>query len=302
MNWDDLRFLAVIGREGTLAAASRRLAVDQTTVARRLRALEADLGAPLFQRHDGVWQPTEIGLEVLARAGRIEEEVDGLTRAVASGSRRVQGLVRITAVSAIVVDYLVPRLPALYARHPELSIDLIESNDNLNVARREADIAIRLARPATGDFLIRKLAESAFAIYGANPVPQSPVPDWVAYNEELDHTPEMRWLALHRGAGSIRLRCNSLRGLGRAIADGLGRGLLPCFIGDHSPGLARLAWPEPPLVRDLWLLVHRDARRQARVAAVMDWLVETFAADAGLFRGGLLLPSSDCGQIPERLA
>lgn len=164
MNWDDLRFVVEIGRAGTLAAAARHLRVDQTTVARRLRALEDELGAALFERGDGRWQPTAIGTDVLQRAGRIEEDVTALLRVAEAGAGAVSGLVRVTAVGTLIGDYLAPRLAGLYARHPDLSIELIASNDNLNVARREADIAIRLARPTRGDILIRKLADSGFAV------------------------------------------------------------------------------------------------------------------------------------------
>ena len=218
MNWDDLRFLVEIGRSATLAAAARHLKVDQTTVARRLRALEDALGTPLFERSDGHWRPTGVGADVLERAMRIEEDVAGLARLAEAGAQAVSGVVRLTAVGAIVGDYLVPRLPGLYARHPELVVELIASNDNLNVSRREADIAIRLARPESGDFLIRKLADVGFAVYG----PAQPGPtrsnDWVTYDDELAHTPEMRWLAPRLAGGRLRLRSNSLDGLARAVA------------------------------------------------------------------------------------
>jgi len=285
MNWDDLRFLVEIGRSATLAAAARHLKVDQTTVARRLRALEDALGTPLFERSDGHWRPTGVGADVLERAMRIEEDVAGLARLAEAGAQAVSGVVRLTAVGAIVGDYLVPRLPDLYARHPELVVELIASNDNLNVSRREADIAIRLARPESGDFLIRKLADVGFAVYG----PAQPDPtrsdDWVTYDDELAHTPEMRWLAGQLAGGRVRLRSNKLAGLLGAVAVGIGRAVLPCFLADATPGLVRESGPQPVLSRDLWLLVHPDARRLPRVAAVADWLGECFEADAGAFRG-----------------
>jgi DNA-binding transcriptional LysR family regulator len=259
--------------------------VDQTTVARRLRALEDALGTPLFERSDGHWCPTGVGADVLERAMRIEEDVAGLARLAEAGAQAVSGVVRLTAVGAIVGDYLVPRLPGLYARHPELVVELIASNDNLNVSRREADIAIRLARPESGDFLIRKLADVGFAVYG----PAQPGPtrsnDWVTYDDELAHTPEMRWLAGQLAGGRVRLRSNKLAGLLGAVAVGIGRAVLPCFLADATPGLVRESGPQPVLSRDLWLLVHPDARRLPRVAAVADWLGECFEADAGAFRG-----------------
>lgn len=286
MNWDDLRFLVVIGREGTLAAAARSLKVDQTTVARRLRALEDTLGTPLFERSEGRWQPTPVGARVLERSTRIEEGVAGVLRVAEAGNRSVSGLVRITAVNAIIGEYLAPRLPSLYARHPDLCVELIASNDNLSVARREADIAIRLARPASGDFLIRKLADLGYAVYGAARGDLCVRPgDWVAYNPDLAQTPEMRQLAAMLGNGRVRLRSNNLRCLARAVADGIGHAILPCFLADPAPGLVRLTGPEPVLTRELWMLIHPDARPQARVAASADWLVECFSAEAARLGG-----------------
>lgn len=291
MNWDDLRFLVTLGREGTLAAAARQLGVDQTTVARRLRTLEQDLGTPLFERNDGLWRPTAVGSRVLERAGRIEEDVAGISRLAEAGAAAVGGVVRITAVGAFIGDWLVPRLPGLYTRHPELCVDLVASNDNLNVARREADIAIRLARPASGDLLIRKLADVGFALYGAARGDlQVSAGDWVAYNEDLAHTPEMRRLQAMLGSGRIRLRANSVRGLARAVADGVGQGLLPCFLADPDPRLARLSGPHPVLSRELWMLIHPDARPLPRVAATADWLVACFGEEAGRLSGVLVRP------------
>ena len=291
MNWDDLRFLVTLGREGTLAAAARQLGVDQTTVARRLRTLEQDLGTPLFERNDGLWRPTAVGGRVLERVGRIEEDVAGISRLAEAGAAAVGGVVRITAVGAFIGDWLVPRLPGLYTRHPELCVDLVASNDNLNVARREADIAIRLARPASGDLLIRKLADVGFALYGAARGDlQVSAGDWVAYNEDLAHTPEMRRLQAMLGSGRIRLRANSVRGLARAVADGVGQGLLPCFLADPDPRLARLSGPHPVLSRELWMLIHPDARPLPRVAATADWLVACFGEEAGRLSGVLVRP------------
>lgn len=283
MNWDDLRFLVVIGREGTLTGAARRLKVDQTTVARRLRALEDALGTPLFERSDGRWQPTATGARVLERATRIEEDVAGLTRIADAGRPGIYGSVRITSVGAIIAEWLVPRLPDLYARHPGLDVALVGSNDNLNVARREADIAIRLARPESGDFLIRKLADVGFAVYAPA---TGEIPDaWVCYDDDLAHTPEMRWLASRLADSRVRLRSNGVEALTRAVAAGIGQAVLPCFIADTHPGLTRQSGPAPVVTRELWLLIHPDAKHQPRVAAVAEWLATQFAEHRPAFLG-----------------
>jgi DNA-binding transcriptional LysR family regulator len=286
VNWDDLRVLVVLARDKTLAAASRRLGVDQTTVARRLHALEEALGSPLFERNEGRWQLTSFGVRALEQAERIEEDIADILRSAAAESQAVGGVVRLTAVAAINSEYLIHRLPDLYAQHPDLVIDLADSDTNLNIARHEADIAIRVARPKSGDFLIRKLAVMSFAVYeSARPEVATSPNDWVAYNEDLAHTPEMQWLENHIDSGRIRLRDSGTRTLAGAVARGIGRGILPCFVGDTHPELRRAAPGDRVLARDVWLLIHREARKSARVAVVADWLVERFTADAPLFHG-----------------
>lgn len=287
MNWDDFKFLVVVTREKTVAAASRRLGVDQTTVARRLRALEESLGAVLFERGDGRWRLTPFGRRVVERVEHIEEDVAGILRSAESESQVVSGVVRLTSPPAIHSEYLVHRLPELYARHPDLVIDLVDSDANLNITRHEADLAVRGARPVSGDFIIRKLAVLGYAVYeSARPGVVTARDDWVAYGDDLAHVVEMRWLEGHIGAGRIRLRDSGLRTLCGAVAGGIGRGVLPCLLGDAHPELRRSVPGDPVLSRDLWLLIHRESRESARVAVVADWLVERFTADAHRFEGG----------------
>jgi len=286
VNWDDLRILVVLARESTLAAASRRLGVDQTTVARRLRALEESLGAVLFERSDGRWRLTPFGGRALERAERIEEAVAGIMRSAEVEAEAVSGVVRLTSVAPINSEYLVQRLPDLYAHHPDLVIDLVDSDANLSIARHEADVAIRVSRPESGDFVIRKIAVIGFGVYeSARRGVVTAATDWVAYNEDLAHLPEMRWLETHIEGGRIRFRDSGIHTLSGAIASGIGRGILPFFVGDSHPELRRCAPNQSLLARDLWLLIHRDARDSARVSVVVDWLVERFKADAELFTG-----------------
>jgi DNA-binding transcriptional LysR family regulator len=276
----------VLAREKTLAAASRRLGVDQTTVARRLRALEESLGAVLFERGDGKWQLSSFGKRALERAERLEEDVVGIVRAAEAEARAPSGVVRLTSVGVINSEYLIHRLPDLYARHPDLVIDLVDTDANLDIARHEVDVAIRTWRPKSGDFVVRKLAVVTFAVYeSARPEVVTDGNDWVAYTEELTQVPEMRWLETHIGAGRIRLRDSNARTLCGAVASGIGRGVLACFLGDTHPELRRVTPGNPVLSRDLWLLIHRDARESARVAVVVKWLVERFTGDAPLFTG-----------------
>ena len=135
MDWDHLRFVLAIARTGTLSAAARRLGVDQTTVARRLKAAETGLAARLFDRIAGGFRPTRAGAAAIARAEAVEHELDALAATVAGGDVEPSGTVRVTAVPILVNRLLVPATPSLQRAAPQLRIELIADNRALSLAR-----------------------------------------------------------------------------------------------------------------------------------------------------------------------
>lgn len=285
VNWDDLRILSAFARETSVAAVSRRLGIDQSTVNRRLRALEHAIGMRLLDRTEGRASLTALGLRALERAACMERDVAEILQSAETEAEEISGVVRLTSVAAVNSDYLVHHLRELYERHPGIVVDLVSSDEKLDVARREADLAVRVSRPESGDLIIRKLVEVDFAIYEAARPQFAPEPgDWVAYSSDLGRVPEMRWLESRLGDGRIRLHGNDTRTLCGALANGIGRGLLPVMSGDAHPDLRRCAPGGVVLTKDLWLVMNREARESRRVAAVADWLIERFAADARLFQ------------------
>jgi len=286
LDWNDIRNALAIARLGTLAAAARALGVDQTTVARRLRILESCVGAPLFERHKGRFAPTPAGQLMVLRGERIEQEVAALRHLGADMDAHVRGAVRLTAVDAIVSHYLAGHLAELRARHPQLNVELIASSRSLDLNRREADIALRLARPQNGDLAARRLARLSYAVYGATTTPPDADWDachWVAYEHSLAHTPEMRWLAERGREARIVFRCNNMDALATAVANGIGIGILPCLIGARHAGLRRLSGDAPVILREIWLVAPMELRHAPRISAVSDWLAERFRADARQF-------------------
>jgi DNA-binding transcriptional LysR family regulator len=270
MEWSDLRYVLTIARAGTLAAAARRLGVNQTTAARRLLAAETALGTRLFERRDGVLSPTKAGEAAVARAAQVEQEVGALERGIGGADAAVAGTVRLTAVPILANRLLIPAAPKLLARHPELRLELIAEPRNLSLTRREADVALRLARPQTGAALARRIGRLDYAVYG----PRRREADdlaWITYEEGLSHLPQARFIAAQK-QGSAPLLLNDAEAIVQAVRAGLGKSLLPCFVGDHEPRLKRLS--RIVLARDIWLMVHRDLRAHARIAAVIDWLLE----------------------------
>lgn len=258
MDWDDLRYLLAIARAGTLNGASRRLNVDQTTVTRHLGSAEAALGARLFERTAGTLRPTVAGAEAIERALRIEREIEGL------GASSLPEVIRLTAVPILVARLLVPALPALLAANPDLRIDLIAESRALSLTRGEADIALRLTRPESGAALTRRLGQLDYAVYRPTSVGSDELP-WIAYEDGLAHLPHARWLASAPGPKAA-LAVNDAEPLLEAIAAGLGKSLLPCFVGDADPRLDREG--QVVLSREIWSLVRPDLRGHA----VLDWL------------------------------
>jgi DNA-binding transcriptional LysR family regulator len=267
MEWSDLRIVLAIARAGTLSAAARRLVVNQTTVARRLAAAEASLRTRLFERNAGAFVPTKAGEAVLRRAAVVETEMNAIELGLAGADSIVAGTVRVTAVPILVNRLLIPALPQLRAKHPSLEIELIAESRNLRLTRREADIALRLARPESGDALARRIGLLRYSVYAPARKAADALP-WITYDESLAHLPQARWIAA-RGKPSP-LRVNDGEAILAALHAGLGKSLLPRFAADSDKRLARIG--KPVLSREVWLLVHRDLRAQARIAATIEWL------------------------------
>jgi DNA-binding transcriptional LysR family regulator len=270
LQWSDLRVVLALARDPTLAAAARRLGVDQTTVSRRLAALEAALQGPLFLRAPGRLVPTALGELAIARAAEAEAAVLALEAAAGESGAAVAGRVRITAVPILVNQLIVPRLADLLARFPALAVDANADSRNLSLSRRETDIALRFARPEGGSGLCRRIGSLAFSVYAARGAAEG-LP-WVTYEERFQHYPQARWVADNVPPAALaRLRVNDAEGLAQAVRSGLGLGVLPDFMAARDGALVRVS-EAPVLQRDLWLLVHPDLRQLPRVAAVLDWL------------------------------
>lgn len=281
MNWDDLRIILAVGRAGTLTAAARRLAVDQTTVARRLAAAEAALGARLFERSAGTLHPTPAGEAAIARAASVEAEIQALESGVGDIGAAIVGVVRLTSVPVLVNRLLIPALPGFARLHRGIRLDLIGEARNLDLRRHEADIALRLARPeAGGDVLTKRIGRLDYAAYGPRGgAAVGPLP-WIGYEDGLRHLPQARWLAAAaEREGAAPLAVNDAEALVQALHAGLGRTLLPISIGDPDPLLARLD-PAVALSRPVWLLAHRQSRREARIGATIAWLERLFTGTA----------------------
>jgi DNA-binding transcriptional LysR family regulator len=293
VDWNDLRFFLAVHRERTLAGAARTLGVEHTTVSRRLSALESALGAKLFVRTPDGFAPTKAGKEILAHAVRAEEAMQGIQRAVQGDDAHPEGVVRITTSEAF-AGFVVRMLGELRARHPGITVEVVADNAPLDLARRDADIALRIHPEAQPELVSRKMAHAGWSIYAAQAYVDArgkPEPctnlkghDVVGFDASLRGVPGARWLEAHSAGANVVLRGNSIPAVLNAMIAGLGVGSVPCFLATNEPTLVRLT-PEVTGARDMVLLVHPDLVKVARVRAVFDFLVEAFARNAALLEG-----------------
>jgi DNA-binding transcriptional LysR family regulator len=279
VDWEDIRFFTALARHGTLAATARSLKVTHATVARRLSNFETTLGQPLFTRGAHGFSLNAAGAAALAEAAQMEMAACALTEK-REDAGQIVGSVRITLSRVLADGFVAERLVPLQARHPRLDIELIATAKNLSLARREAEIALRMARPASGELLTRRVTTLEYAFYAApeylRRLDSGEQPVFIAFDDASDYVPEAAWSQRFLSRRRVLLRANSQ--LSQALAARAGRGvaLLPTLVARALGGLEAVAFDEAPPARELWLLMRPDVARLARVRAVADHLVELF--------------------------
>jgi DNA-binding transcriptional LysR family regulator len=290
LRWDDVRVLLAILRAGSFTLAARALGTDQSTVSRRVAALEARLGGTLFERTSRGPRPTELAERLREAAERVDDEMHRFADAAAGNEPAVRGRVRIATSEGLAIHVLVPQvLPVLAKAHPELVIELSTGERAVDLSAREADIALRFFRGGRGDLVTMKVATIPTAILArrglARRVRRAPTEalPWIVVEVPGLETPEAAWvqkLLAGRavdGARGIapRLVCTSYEVQLAAVRAGLGVGIAPRAVlqthrelvplDDHPPG--------PPL--ELFLVTRRAIRTQPRIVAVVDVLLDT---------------------------
>jgi DNA-binding transcriptional LysR family regulator len=276
LNWNDLRYVLAIARSGGAhEPASRLLGVNETTVARRLARIEAVLGSKLFHRSDGLLRQTDAGHRVVEHAERIELEVEAVKEITNGSKSAVAGAVRLTSIQILINRLLFPDLKHLCKNYPDLRIELIAEPRNLSLTKRDADLALRLARPGKEQrVLARRIAQINYAVYGSRKSSRLP---WIVYEDRMLELPHAAWLQKNARAegGVSNVVVNDSELALHAVKAGLGKSLLPTFVGETEQGLVRLSDGKAVLERELWLLVHPELKHLARVKAVIAWIEET---------------------------
>jgi DNA-binding transcriptional LysR family regulator len=285
-NWDDLKFFLAVARAGSLTAASEILAVNQSTVSRRISGFEQELKVRLFERFSTGYVLTPEGEELLHRAERIEEESHAIERHVMGRNVELSGPIRVTCSLAIARYFLIPLLKRFNKMHPGIVVHLDLSSSLHNLTAREADVAIRVTRDAIPETLIgRELGQIDYTVYGRDDYvtayykhnAKEPL-HWIGEDNNQDRP---NWLPTDTGPLQLVMRSNNVIATLDLIKQGLGVGRLPCFMGEKESTLQQLDFQHTIPSIPVWMLTHADMRRVNRVSVFTAFVVEEFRKQMG---------------------
>ncbi|PZU44999.1 MAG: LysR family transcriptional regulator [Sphingomonas sp.] len=290
MNWDDLRIFLAVARAGRLELAGQAARVDSSTVSRRVARLETELGVALFQHGRNGHQLTQEGVRLMRHAEEAERAALA-ARDLLTGS---EGRIRVSVSEGFGTWVIARRLSDFHARHPGIAVELVASAGFLSPSRREADLAVMLARPTRGPLIARRLTDYGLGLYGApaylaaagTPADVDALKGHalVGYVPDLIYSDELRYHQDFAPGLEAKLCSNNIGAQAAMVEAGAGIGILPHFIARQIPALLPVLTASVDIRRTFWLVAHRDARRLARVDAFIRWLVNLAATDPLLQR------------------
>lgn len=284
LNWDDLKFFLAVARTGTIRGGAESINANHTTLARRLSVMEERIGSRLFDRSNLGLVLTQMGEELLPHAERVEEEMTAASRVIIGRDMHPAGPVYVKLPHGLAMTSIMEDLTAFAEAYPDIHLNMTFTNDIADLTRREADVSLRVAHDVTDDVVGRKLVQMSQAAYCTR-----------GYAERISdndgeglhmigwHEPEgvttAKWLReSYYPKATLKHRVSELVPLITLAASGLGMAYLACNLGDRHPDLIRAPFQKPLPYRNLWLLLHRDLRKTARVRFFVDFLADRIKA------------------------
>jgi DNA-binding transcriptional LysR family regulator len=282
-DWNDLRYFLAVAREGSMLAAAKALKVNQSTVQRRLAVLEDAVGGKLIERHPAGYRPTELGQTVLVHAEGVEAAVATFERALKSSETELAGTIRVTCSETDMHRLLTPPLDRFRVRYPGLRVEFVITDKFVDLAKGEADIALRGALVRDSALIGRKIADVPWSVFASRAyVERSGRPAGpedlarhtiIAYGGQLAESPPVRWFRSRTSDSNIVAHSSSVVGTLPAVKSGVGLAVLPEYIAAPENDLVRVLELPAELVQPITLLVHPDLRNTPRVRALFDFLV-----------------------------
>jgi DNA-binding transcriptional LysR family regulator len=280
MDWDHLRFFLALAKDNRLVVAARSLQVNHTTIARRISALEQEMGVQLFTRSNSGYELTEAGLQLQDIAKQVEKQIGEIKNHVKEANQEIAGLVRIGTTEGFGTVVIAPMLNSLGKQYPKLVIDLLALPRMVNLSRREADIVITLQRPTRGPYLVTKLQDYSLRLYTsseylANNPPIHSRADldqhtFISYIDDLLFSKELDYLDDICHPQRIAFRSTSIQAQLQAALSGLGIATLPSFMAEHVKDLIPVLADEIEIIRSFWMIMPNEYKKIDRMNLVWD--------------------------------
>lgn len=292
MEWDDLRYVLAVADTGSLAGAAAALGVNRTTVLRRINTFEHEHGVRVFERLPSGYVLTSEGQELFAAARALERTIDTLERKIAGQDQRAEGIIRLTTTDTLLASILPAPLRAFRDAHAGIVLDISTSNTLVNLAKRDADVAIRPVVEPPETLVGRRVSAVAFAVYASPDYVRDhdmsvPLAEqaWIAPSAPLAHTSVARWMSDAVPQARRVLELDSLLATREMCAAGAGLSALPCYLADCDPRLVRVRPPIKEMTTALWVLTHPDLVRTARVRLFMQFMTRALGEQRALIEG-----------------
>jgi DNA-binding transcriptional LysR family regulator len=280
VDWDHLRFFLALAKDHRLVVAARSLQVNHTTIARRISALEQEMGVQLFTRSNSGYELTDAGLQLQDIAKQVEKQIGNIRNQVNKVNQEINGVVRIGTTEGFGTVVIAPILNALGKQHPKLIIDLLALPRIVNLSRREADIVITLQRPTRGPYLVTKLQDYSLRLYASpeylvdNPPIQArsdlDKQTFISYIDDLLFSKELNYLDDICRPQRIAFRSTSIQAQLQATLSGLGIAILPSFMAEPVAGLVPVLKEEVEIIRSFWMIMPNEYRKIDRMNLVWD--------------------------------
>jgi len=291
MDWDDIRYFLAVSRTGSIRGAAAKLGVNHSTVSRRISQLEQQLGVRLFDKLPSGYVITPAGEEIVSFAHQMEEQTSALERKVFGRDTALSGDLRVTLPEALATHLLMRDFEKFAQTYPGINIELVISDEEFSLSKREADVAIRVTNGSPPEHLVgRRLLAYYRCIYASREymtthdvINQPETLRWIGWDDSMQLP---QWVKTSEFPKSpIQHQVNHVLTQFAAAKAGLGISMLPCFLGDPEPSLQRLPGAMVQQSRDIWLLTHRDLRQTARVRAFTEFMADAIRSYQALLQG-----------------
>lgn len=268
IDWDDLRVFLAVTRAGSIRGAARQIGKTHATVSRHLQSLQTALASPLLERTKEGQCLTELGKSILPLAQQVENTIAEMDRTAFSADTGLAGSIKLSLSESLYLALLYKPLDAFMTHYPMIDLDVIATDNLSKLAWREADVVVRITKSPPEGAYGKKVADSPMAIYAST--------EYLAARPKRD-----RWISLNYAPAKapalparVVAHANTVVLAVKMIQLGRGMGLLPCYIGDTDPALARVDGNKPKPDMQVWILTHDDLRKNPRVRALMDHLYD----------------------------